>query len=116
MTSRVFVIPGMLAWSPQRPASAEVAQLCERLRPDHVVVTGCPRDGAIVSLLSRAGAADVVVQQPSSGPCEFLPGWVSLHWDDKSQQAYAGQRAIASARDSGVSTVMLGTRESGFPH
>jgi hypothetical protein len=112
MTSRALVIPGMLAWSPQRPASAEVAHLCERLRPDRVVVSGCAKDKAIIYLLSHAGAADVVVQDPSDGPFELLPGWVSLYWKDESQQAYAGQRAIASARDSGVSTLMLGTQES----
>jgi hypothetical protein len=77
-----------------------------------VVVSGCAKDKAIIYLLSHAGAADVVVQHPSDGPFELLPGWVSLYWEDESQQAYAGQRAIASARDSGVSTLMLGTRKS----
>ena len=111
-----FVVPGMLAWSPRRPASAEVVRLCERLRPDRVVVSGRAIGEAIVSLLSNAGAADVVVQRPTGGPYQLLPGWVSLCWDDESQQAYAAQRAIASARERGISTLMLGTRESAAIH
>jgi hypothetical protein len=63
-------------------------------------------------MLCHAGAADVVVQQPLGGPYEPLPGWITLCWVDEFQQTYSGQQAIASARHSGVSTLMLGTRES----